>query len=221
MRPYAAMTTRERPADRGRRRARENRARLAADMRRARVAAGLSLRRIAEAAGLDHAQISRFERGEHELRLEDVGAIAAIVGLDVAIRTYPAGDAIRDVAHARLLDRLRRELHPTLRWHTEVPFPEPGDLRAWDALTGARDWRLGIEAETVVADTQALDRKLQIKHRDGLVDHVLLLVADTPRNRRNLAAAPAAFGEFSRDSRQLLRALRAGEDPGASGIVIL
>jgi transcriptional regulator with XRE-family HTH domain len=215
------MTTRERPADRGRRRARENRARLAADIRRARIAAGLSLRQTAEAAGLDHAQISRFERGAHELRLEDIGAIAAIVGLDVAIRAYPVGDAIRDIAHARLLDRLRRQLHPSLRWHTEVPFPGPADLRAWDAVTGTRDWRLGIEAETVVDDTQALDRKLQIKRRDGLVDHILLLVADTPRNRRNLAAAPAAFGEFSRDARTILRALRAGEDPRGSGIVIL
>jgi hypothetical protein len=88
-------------------------------------------------------------------------------------------------------------------------------------VTGTRDWRLGIEAETVVDDTQALDRKLQIKRRDGLVDHILLLVADTPRNRRNLAAAPAAFGEFSRDARTILRALRAGEDPRGSGIVIL
>lgn len=181
----------------------------------------MSLRRVAEAAGLDHAHISRFERGEHELRLEDVGAIAAIVGLDIAIRAYPAGDAIRDAAHARLLDRLRVELHPSLRWHTEVPFPGAGDPRAWDAVTGARDWGLGIEAETVVEDTQALDRELQLKRRDGSVDHVLLLVSDTPRNRRDLAAAPAAFGEFSRDARRMLRALRAGQDPTGSGIVML
>jgi hypothetical protein len=96
-----------------------------------------------------------------------------------------------------------------------------GDLRSWDAMTGADDWRLAIEAETVVDDTQALDRKIALKRRDGRIDHVVLLVADTPRNRRNLAAAPAAFAEFRLDTRTMLRSLRAGRDPGSSGIVII
>ncbi|HET9347069.1 MAG TPA: hypothetical protein VFO05_15355 [Candidatus Limnocylindrales bacterium] len=56
-------------------------------------------------------------------------------------------------------------------------------------MTGRDGWRAGVEAETVVDDTQALDRKLALKKRDGLVDHVILLVADTPRNRRALAAS--------------------------------
>ena len=88
-------------------------------------------------------------------------------------------------------------------------------------MTGASNWRIGVEAETVVDDTQALDRKLAMKRRDGLVDHLILLVADTRRNRRALAAAPAAFADLPLRSRAILRALRHGENPGASGIVLL
>ena len=191
-------------------------------MRRHRTAAGLSLRVVGAATGTDHTRIWRFERGDPtNLRLEDLGAIAAVVGLELSIREYPAGDPIRDVAHTRLLDRLRGELHPSLRWHTEVPFPDHGDLRAWDAVTGRDSWRVGVEAETVIDDTQAIDRKLALKKRDGLVDHLILLVADTPRNRRALVASPAAFADLPLRTREVLAALRAGVEPAGSGIVIL
>jgi transcriptional regulator with XRE-family HTH domain len=216
------MANRERPGDRGRRRAADGRVRLASDVRRARIGAGLSLREVATAARVEPTRIWRFERGQPtNLRLEDIGAIGAVVGLDVSIRAFPAGDPIRDVAHARLLARFRRELHPSLRWHTEVPFPIPGDLRAWDAVTGSTSWRIGIEAETVIDDTQALDRKIALKFRDGMVDHVVLLVADTPRNRRALTGASTAFAGLPLRARPILGALRAGADPGGSGIVVL
>jgi hypothetical protein len=65
------------------------------------------------------------------------------------------------------------------------------------------------------------ERRLELKRRDGGADQVLLLVADTPRNRPALAAAPAAFGDLPLRIRAGLRALRAGTDPGASGIVFL
>jgi len=54
------------------------------------------------------------------------------------------------------------------------------------------------------------------------VDHVVLLLADTRRNREALAVAREALrGAFPRDSRAMLAALAAGRDPGASGIIIL
>ena len=166
--------------------------------------------------------IWRFERGRQtKLRVEDIGAIAAVVGLDLSVRAYPAGDPIRDLAHARLLERFRRELHPSLRWHTEVPFPDPRDLRAWDAVTGREHWRVGIEAETVIDDTQALDRKLALKTRDDNVDHVILLVADTPRNRRALAVANASFAALPLRTREILAALRGGLEPRGSGVLFL
>jgi len=82
-------------------------------------------------------------------------------------------------------------------------------------------WRIGVEGETVLDDIQAVERRVALKRRDGNVDHVILLVADTPRNRRALAAAPAAFGDLPLRTREILAALRDGRDPGGSGIVIL
>jgi hypothetical protein len=88
-------------------------------------------------------------------------------------------------------------------------------------VTGRAAWRVGVEAETVIDDTQALDRKLALKTRDGNVDHVILLVADTPRNRRALAAANASFAALPLRTRDVLVALRAGVEPRGSGVVLL
>ncbi|HLO35109.1 MAG TPA: helix-turn-helix transcriptional regulator, partial [Candidatus Deferrimicrobium sp.] len=191
------MSTRERPGDRGRRRARGDLQSLAADVRRSRVGAGLSLWAVASATGLDHARIWRFEGGRFgELTMQDIAAIGEVVGLDVRLRAYPAGDPIRDAGQVRLLERLRARLHPSLRRATEVPLPIEGDLRAWDAVIRGDGWRLPVEAETVIDDLQALERRLALKARDGGIDHVILLVAGTRRNRRALAAALGAFADL-------------------------
>ena len=102
-----------------------------------------------------------------------------------------------------------------------MPFPTSGDPRSWDALVGGADWHVGVEAETVIDDTQALDRKLAIKRRDGEVVHLILVVADTPRNRQAIRAAPVAFADLPLGSRAILTALRRGANPGGSGIVML
>lgn len=147
--------------------------------------------------------------------------MGAAVGLDVRLRAYVAGDPIRDAGQQRLLGRLRRRAHPGLGWGTEVPLPIDGDRRAWDALIRGAGWLAAVEAETVLDDLQAVERRVALKQRDGGVDHVILLVADTRRNRRALAAAPHAFAGFSRDARTVLRALGAGRDPGCSAVLFL
>jgi hypothetical protein len=82
-------------------------------------------------------------------------------------------------------------------------------------------WRQPVEAETVLADAQALERRLALKLRDSGFEDMILLVADTARNRRALRAAPAAFGRFGLPARRVLAALAAGQQPGGSGIVLL
>lgn len=216
------MSTRERPADRGRRRAAEATQRLGRDARAARVGAGLSLRVVAAATGTSHQQLLRFEHGDADrLSIRDVGAWCATVGLELVLRAFPAGDPIRDAGQQRLLDRLRPNLHASLRSRTEVALPIPGDLRAWDMLIEGSGWRIAIEAETVLDDLQALERRLHRKQRDGGIEVVIILVADTRRNRRAIEAAPASFADFSRDARAALRALRAGAHPERSTIVFL
>src|SRR5207249_10776702 len=112
-------------------------------------------------------------------------------------------------------------LHPKVGWRTEVPLPIEGDRRAWDASIRGEAWIAAVEAETVLDDLQAVERRIALKQRDGGIDCVIVLVADTRRNRRVLAATPNAFPAFSRDARATLRALAAGRDPGRSAILIL
>ena len=104
---------------------------------------------------------------------------------------------------------------PRFRFRSLATF---GPGTRWQA---APNWRIGIEAETVIGDTQALERRLMLKRRDGGIDNVILLVADTPRNRAALASAPAAFSDLPMRTRTILAALRAGVDPAGSGIVII
>lgn len=187
------------------------------------MTAGLSQREVGSAAGMSHSQVSRIERGElPNVTFDQVARLAVAVGLELSMRFYPGPDPIRDAAHVRLLERLRRELHPSLTWRTEVPLPIPGDLRAWDAVIGGSDWLIAVEAETRIGAAQALQRRLSRKVRDGQMAHVVLLVADTVRNRGALSGSGAGFvAMFAGSTRAALDALRNGRDPEASALVVL
>src|SRR4029079_851967 len=198
--------------------------RVADDGRTARTGAGLSLRDVGQAIGTSHSKVGRFERGAMQHPdLQFVAAYCAVLGLDLSIRTYPAGDPIRDRAQLALLERLRVRLHPTLRWRTEVPLPIENDLRAWDAQIRGREprpWRARVEAETRVADGQALERKLALKLRDDPDGHLILLVSDTRSNRLALnALGPGLGAMLPLETRPILSALGDGREPPASGIL--
>jgi hypothetical protein len=84
------------------------------------------------------------------------------------------------------------------------------------------DVRIAVECETKPRDWQELDRRISLKRRDGGVDHVILVLANTRNNRtfvRDHAAAMAA--SFPLDARSALTALAAGRDPGGSAVVVL
>lgn len=87
-------------------------------------------------------------------------------------------------------------------------------------ISGA-GWQLAVEAGTVVEDVQSLERRLALKRRDGGIEHVLVLLADTRRNRQAIAAAPSAFADLDRDVRAVLRSLAVGRDPGVDALVLL
>jgi hypothetical protein len=147
------------------------------------------------------------------------------VGLELALRAFPAGDPIRDRAQLALLERLRVRVHPTFRWRTEVPLGIEGDLRAWDAEIGCvkpPPWRARVEAETAIPDGQALARRLNLKAHDDPTGHVILLVSDTRANRAALRGIREGMrDQLPLDSRAILAALRDGRDPGQNGIVVL
>ena len=81
---------------------------------------------------------------------------------------------------------------------------------------------IGVDAETRLHDIQAIQRRTELKRRDGAVDRVLLVVADTRHNRRVLDEhAIALAGTFPARPRAALANLSRGIDPGADGIVLV
>jgi hypothetical protein len=110
----------------------------------------------------------------------------------------------------------------------EVPLPILGDQRAFDGTVGGlRDGPDGgsvlpVECETRVVNAQDQVRRIMLKLRDGGFDHVLLVVADTRRNREAIRMAVGLLHDaFPVSSRQALTCLGMGRHPGGSAIVFL
>ncbi len=199
------------------------RGRIGAEIRQARRAAGVSQDAAAVDAGMSRPQYGRIERGEIiGVTLVQACRAASAVGLRLGLTVFAEGDAVRDAGQLRLLERFRGHLPQGAAWRTEVPLPIAGDRRAWDATVGLLGRRAGCEAETRVRDVQAVERKLALKLRDGQVDIVILILADTASNRAALARHREELrGLLPLDTREVLRCLRGGRLPGASGLVIL
>ena len=220
----AAVTTRQRPLDVGAARSRKLVATCIAEVRIARLSSGLSQDDAASAAGISRGRFGRIERGEDgQVSIDELARIATVLGLELSVRFYPAGDPLRDAGHRAVLERFRAQCHPRLRVRTEPPFPSPGDLRAWDAVVSGFNppIRCGVEAETRPTDEQALTRKLALKRRDGLVDRLILVVPDTRHNREFYRIATGLKASFPVPGGRALELLNAGTDPGGDAIVLL
>jgi transcriptional regulator with XRE-family HTH domain len=198
-------------------------AEIGRELRLARLSHDLSQTVAGTAAGISRSAWSRLEHGHMDrAKVIDIARAAAVVGLDLRIKAYPGGRVLRDEAHVGLLERFRLHLAAGARWATEVPLPNAGDKRAWDALIGVGAVRVGIEAETRAHDSQELQRRVNAKQRDGGVDHVILLLADTRHNRAFLRAAGAGFHTtFPVQGTTALQRLAAGGDPGGNAVILL
>jgi hypothetical protein len=74
----------------------------------------------------------------------------------------------------------------------------------------------------VLSDLQAIDRRIALKMEDDGVDRVILVVADTRRNREILRQHRELLrSRFPLDSREILKELRAGRLPPHGGILVL
>jgi transcriptional regulator with XRE-family HTH domain len=192
-------------------------------VRIARQSSGLSMREAAEAVGMSRASFGRVERGEMaNVSVRSLCLAAASVGLEFSGRTYLAGEPIRDAGHLRLLARFRERLPIGAPWATEVPLPIPGDLRTLDARTALGRKVVGIEAEVRLRDFQAIERRVLLKKRDGRLDLVILLVADTRNNRAVLTDRREDLRAcFPLDARQILSAISRGQAPAGDGLLLL
>lgn len=213
----------ERRLARGNRAAADATHRLGADLRTARLTAGLSQRALADAARTSPTKVSRLERGvSPDASIRSFAILFAILGHTLVLRAYPDGSPLRDAAHVRLIRRFVALLATSIRFVAEVPLLRPGDFRAWDGELRAGGRACKVEAETVIADVQALERRIALKMADDGVSVVILLIADTRRNRAALRDAGELLeGRFPLGTQDVLAALRAGRIPTASGIVVL
>lgn len=218
------MPARERPRDRARRVARAAIAELAGDLRQRRQLLGLSQAVVAHAAGITQPKLSRIEGGTVDRpALGDLWAIGAALGLDLRLGAYPGGEPVHDHVQIRLLAALRARIRQPTGWLVEVPLPIAGDRRAWDAVAATPGGWTGIEAISRFGAADAVTRRVRQKQRDDpRVHRVVLLIADTRRNREAVEAAlPLLATEFPLRSREVLRDLAAGRALPADGLVMV
>jgi len=149
------MATADHRIHRAKRHARELRRRLGQELRQARIAAGLSQASLARATEIPKSTIGRIEREEDPtVSVEELAILMALVGHRLVASAPPEGSPHRDAGHHRLLAETRA-LRPTgAPWRMEVPFPNEGDLRCWDATTVIDGLPVAFEAETRPRDGQ-------------------------------------------------------------------
>lgn len=218
------MTTRMTRASRGTEAAKRACTAAGRELRDARIAEGLSQRAVAVLAGIAASQVGRIERGEQRHpTVDQLSRIAVVLGLALSLKLYPQGSPARDAGQLALLGRLIARLAGPLRHRREVPLPIPGDLRAWDATIDGPGRSCAVEAEVRLHDMQELARRIALKLRDDpTVGGVILLVARSAHNRGVLREHREALREaFPLDGAAILAALRRGEVPPASGILVL
>jgi transcriptional regulator with XRE-family HTH domain len=179
----------------------------------ARISAGISQAELARRLDTSQPRISRFERAKDvRATLEQLMRHAAILGLRLWVRTYPAIRRVLDEPQLQLLQRLRDRIAAAWNWELEVPVPIPGDLRARDARIALGELTILVEAITRLADIQAQTRAAQLTRRDLGATRLVLLVAATETNLRALRAAGPAFSDAFPDPHRGRHA-RPGQGP--------
>jgi transcriptional regulator with XRE-family HTH domain len=193
------------------------------DLRDARLAAGLSQAAVARALRVSRQRISLWEHGGGSRYIVQVARWAAVIGLDVSIKTFAAGSPLRDAGQLRVLGRARAIIGEKWTWRTEVPVSrDPRERRAFDAVISRAGARIGLEVITRLTDTQAQARAALLKQEAARLDRVVLILAQTRQNRAALASGgPTLQPSFPMTPRAILADLRAGRIPPANGIFLV
>ena len=154
---------------------------------------------------------------------EVLWAIGAALGLDLRLSIFPHGEPVHDQAQLPILETARAVLPASTAWRTEVVLPGDGDLRAWDAVAMAPDGWTAFEAISRLGVVDATVRHVHQKLRDDpRILRLVLLVADTVRNRQAIQAAGGVLrADFPLVTHEVLAHLRAGRTPPLNGIAAI
>ena len=212
---------------RGRRRGELLVGRAIGELRIGRAEASLSLTDLARSAGTSRSALSRLLSNE----LEDVGIIqlsemASVLGYELSVGLHPVGDAVRDKGQLAVGKRFDAQLSKVWSVTDETLLPGAGEERAWDKLlrlVGSRPpYLVGADIETRVHDVQALTRRTRGRERDGMVDAILIVLADSAHNRRMVDELRRSLGaDYATSPRAILAALRSGKRLVGSGVVLV
>jgi transcriptional regulator with XRE-family HTH domain len=206
------------------RRADAMRLRLGEEIRMARLAAGLTLVQVAAAIGISESEASRIERGKAPwVDLSTLARVAAVIGLDLWLRTYPGGEPLRDSGHLALGVAFAELVMRPLVVRSEVRVGDQRDQRAWDlTLTDPVGDGCGVELETRFVDAQAQHRRISRKLEDSDFDRVLVVVADTRGNRSAVRAASGLLStSYAIDDASAIQAVSEGRLPERSALVFV
>jgi transcriptional regulator with XRE-family HTH domain len=217
-----AMANRQRLLTIGTRRGERFCSEFGQTIRDARVGLGLAQQELGPFVRMSSSQVGRAERAMPPyVDFIEASKLAQVLGLELSVKCFATGAAVRDAGHVRLLNRLISKT-PLIDWRLERPIPIPGDQRAWDARAVVDGSVIGLAAETRLHDVQALLRREHGKMRDSDVELLLLLVLGSRANRETLRDIRESLRpDLPLDSREILAALRQGKAPSASGIVLL
>jgi transcriptional regulator with XRE-family HTH domain len=192
----------------------------------ARLRGAISQEELGRQLDMSARKVARIERGTLlTLSIKDASEMAAVLGLDLSVRVYPAGPPIRDAGQAVKLNGLLQYVNEPLTYRTDVPLPQhpdrPTELRAWDAVLYGSGERTGIELEARLRDAQATTRRHALKRRDDPMEHFLLVLSDTRNNRRLLDEFAELFVDLPRlRTTSVLKSLAAGRHP-QTGLILI
>jgi hypothetical protein len=158
--------------------------------------------------------------------VEDLGVVAlsrlaAAVGLDLSIRTFPAASVLRDAGQVKIMNRFTPEVGGGIPIRLEVQVA-PGDPRAFDIVLGRPPGLAAIEVLSRLRDVQAQTRAALAKQEASGIGVLILVIGGTHANRLAVREAGSALrAAFPLETRAVLASLRRGRVPSANGIVLI
>lgn len=209
-----------------RRRAATQAGKLGAEVRTARASHGLSVLSAARLAGVSWQTFARVESGDPNVSILSACAVAEAAGIDVVLRAYPGkAPSLRDSGQLGLAEQLRSMADAAWKPTFELPVGAHGT--AIDVAFFSVSEILASEIERALEDWQGQFRRADEKRSILAALHqrpvrLVVVVEDTPRNRRILAPHLAVVRQMLlAGSREILKSIRSGEPLGRDGLLWL